>query len=144
MKISEPKIKNCELSSFSECIKNEKFNKVKIRENSSVVFDLTDYTFDECVFENIDFSNIEINDISLMDVRFINCDLSNKRFNDTFLTRVIFENCKLTGLTFIDSHLKDIKVISSVGLYLNVAETNINNIEIEDSDLTEATFNMSN
>ena len=102
MKISEPKIKNCELSSFSECIKNEKFNKVKIRENSSIVIDLTDYTFDECVFENIDFYNIEISDISLMDVRFINCDLSNKRFNDTFLTRVIFENCKLTGLTFID------------------------------------------
>jgi peptidoglycan hydrolase-like amidase len=44
---------------------------------------------------------------------------------------LVFENCKLTGLTFIDSHLKDIKVISSVGLYLNVAGTNINNIEIE-------------
>ena len=55
MKISEPKIKNCEVSSFNECVKNEEFNKVKIRKNSSVSLDLTDYTFDECVFENIDF-----------------------------------------------------------------------------------------
>ena len=36
-KISEPKIKNCEVSSFNECIKNGEFNRVKISENSSIL-----------------------------------------------------------------------------------------------------------
>lgn len=102
MKINNPKIINYEVSSFSECIKNKEFNKVLINENSNDFLDLTEYTLDECIFENINFTNININDLGFMDVIFRNCDLSNKHFNNTFLTRVIFENCKLVGLTFID------------------------------------------
>ena len=81
MKVNDPKITNYQVCTFKECTQNSEFNKVLIKENIDVRLDLTDYSFDECIFENIDFSNIDINDIQLMDVKFINCDLSNKHFN---------------------------------------------------------------
>lgn len=68
MKITEPKIKNIYELSFNECINNNEFSKVYIKDNTNDILDLREYTFDECIFENIDFSNININDISLNDV----------------------------------------------------------------------------
>ena len=50
MKVNDPKITNYQVCTFKECTQNSEFNKVLIKENIDVRLDLTDYSFDECIF----------------------------------------------------------------------------------------------
>ena len=58
MKIVKPKINNPMLQDINTCLKNNEFYnaiiKNKIRNNVVI----KDITFDSCIFENVDFSNI--------------------------------------------------------------------------------------
>ena len=60
MKIVKPKINNPMLQDINTCLKNNEFYnaiiKNKIRNNVVI----KDITFDSCIFENVDFSNIKL------------------------------------------------------------------------------------
>ena len=70
MKIVKPRITKCIESSFDECLKNKSFNNVKINCESNSKLIIKDIDFDSCIFENIDFTNIELIGVNLIDCNF--------------------------------------------------------------------------
>ena len=63
MKIAGPKIKNCVEYSIIDSIKDQEFSNKLYNTNIEDNVIISDITFDSCVFNNINFSNIKIDKV---------------------------------------------------------------------------------
>ena len=95
-------------------------------------------TFESCIFNNADFSSIELINVSFMDCIFNNCDLSNKEFIEKLITRTEFHDCKMIGTSFVDSSIKDVLIDNCNVKYLNLSGTRIQRLIIQNSNMEEA------
>lgn len=88
--------------------------------------------YDECVFEDCDFSNLELVSWHFSDVKFIRCNFSLCSFIGSTLAGVEFEGCKLAG----------VKLTKLVGMLQQISATNCNfdYATILDLDLTATKF----
>lgn len=137
IKIKEPKVNYC-VESLLDNVKY--YQDALFRENVDKLLKIKEQTIDGCIFEKIDFNNIELYKVDFLDVIFENCDLSNKRFDFRLVERVKFKNCKMVGTSFIGASLRDVTFECCLGKYINFAQTRISNFKIKDSDFTSASF----
>lgn len=56
--------------------------------------------YENCVFKNCRFANVNLSACVFISCEFVNCELSNAKINDTVFREVKFINCKLIGLQF--------------------------------------------
>lgn len=140
MKISSPKVSNCEVKRLDIAIDEGQFCDALYNENVDTKVIIPSATFDECILR-IDFSKIELRNVDMLDVIFKNCDLSNKCFDKQFIEHVRFVDCKLVGTSFIDGNLRDIEFINCNVKYANFSDSKIKNIKISGSEFSEVTFN---
>lgn len=53
--------------------------------------------YDDCQFDNCDFSELELLKVEFIDCLIKNCNFSNVKFSESGLKEVRFSNCKFTG-----------------------------------------------
>ena len=82
MKITKPKISSCIDKDLLDAYYEYEFNNYKFSKNIEEKITISNTTFDSCIFEKIDFTNIILEDINLVDTIFDSCDLSNKSFDE--------------------------------------------------------------
>jgi len=138
MKIKEPKLRK-EL--YKDMPEGMEFSDTYFEEFP--FGEVKDVTFDGCVFNRIDFSNVNLEDVSLTDCRFDNCDLSNKCFDKMFITRCEFINSKMVGTSFIGAVLKDVKFSLVKGDYINFSGARLSNVLFEEANLSYGYFSES-
>ena len=128
MKRKKPKILSCEEKSILTAYQNKEYYNCHFKENIDKNIEISDTTFDSCIFTKIDFTNIKFTNVDFVDVIFEECDLSNKKFDKQLLSRVNFKNCKMIGVSFIDSSLKDTEFTECITKYLNFSGAKLNNV----------------
>ena len=67
MKLNTPKIKECVLKNFLECVETHEFYQGIFRDISKKPLLIQDVTFDTCIFENIDFTDIKLENVDFVD-----------------------------------------------------------------------------
>ena len=133
-------IKYLEESSFEECLKQGYFEDKKIvnNPNSSLILDRV--YFDNCYFENIDFTKFKVLDINVDNCVFKNCDFSNILFDEKVIFRSSFITCKLQGTFFSSTKLEDVEFNDINGRYINFSGCNLKKVNFSDCDFTESRF----
>jgi len=63
-------------------------------------YHLTKGEYENCIFNNLDFSNKDLSGIRFTDCTFIGCNLSLAKLNQTPFRDAIFKECKMLGLQF--------------------------------------------
>jgi fluoroquinolone resistance protein len=58
------------------------------------------HEFNECTFQNCDFSNAPFGAAELVECTFVSCNLAMAKFDNTMLNQVKFINCKVQGVDF--------------------------------------------
>ena len=103
---------------------------------------MSDYriVFDSCKFEKVDITNNLFNRSEFVDCTFINCDLSNNHFTASTFVRCIFKECKFTGSHFIECFLSNILISKSTAQYLDIADSKIQILRVEDTILSESNW----
>ncbi|MDE6473476.1 MAG: pentapeptide repeat-containing protein [Clostridia bacterium] len=140
MKVSEPNIKNCVDGDFSKAFVDNEFNNQIYKVSSLQGVTISDVTFDSCIFQGINFTDIKLDGVDVIDVVFENCDLSNQKFFRRYLNRVKFVNCRMTGVSFIEAALKDVQIINCKAEYINLAQANIKTMTITKSNFEHMMF----
>ena len=124
-----------ELDKDSRVISQMLFNK------DSKLVGISEVTeFNECVFKDLSFIDVELTKITMVDVRFENCDFSNVDLGDRSFFRVEFKNCKMIGVDFTKVHFYDCLFEGSNASYSNFSEVKFKNSEIIDSNFMESRF----
>jgi len=108
--------------------------------------------YENCVFNQCDFSNSDLSDIKFIDCEFKSCDLTLAKINKTAFRDVKFKECKMLGLRFDTCHDFGL-AFSFDGCVLNhscfaamkIKKTILKNSQLQeadftDSDLTAAVF----
>ena len=108
MNPTKPKISTSVTMKFEDLEDETTVRCAKFDTNPKKGFTLREFTFEECIFENVSFQDTFFIRFDFVDVIFKNCDLSNMKLEERFLNRVIFEECKMNGTNFIDATLKDV------------------------------------
>ncbi|MBE6050935.1 MAG: pentapeptide repeat-containing protein [Clostridium sp.] len=98
------------------------------------------FEIDSCKFTNIDFKGCSFERLDLIDVIFENCDFSNVSLIGSSIHRTEFINCKFVGTRFDESHFKNVLFEKSLGKYANFSYTKMENINIVETDISEAVF----
>ncbi|MBI4836587.1 MAG: pentapeptide repeat-containing protein [Candidatus Abawacabacteria bacterium] len=118
--------------------------------------DLSKQEFQDCIFEQSDFSYADLSYSSLQNVTFISCNLSGINLTNSRLLGVTFNGCKLTGVDFHQCastlgsprfsfsqcvvngcNFSDLKLSKTP--FLN---SQLENCVFNNTDLTEADFSM--
>jgi len=63
---------------------------------------MKDEVFENCTFENCDFSDAVFSFCKFVDSVFINCNLTMVKFTGCLMNDIRFDNCKLLGINFGD------------------------------------------
>lgn len=144
----------------NEAIDDQNFEKISVNE-------LIKHTiYDDCVFKNCDFSDVNLNGFEFTDCRFEFCNLSMAKLDGTTLHDVKFNNCKLMGVdfgkcaTFLFSvsfekcilnyvlfQKNDLKktIFKSCTMHeMSFIETNLTEAVLKDCDLLNSTFDHAN
>lgn len=96
--------------------------------------------FDACILEKVILNQNKFLRSEFLDCTFINCDMSNNTFTESTFIRCEFIGCKFTGCHFVKTYLKDILFKDCNLQYLDLAENNINMLDIEDSNMRESNW----
>lgn len=96
---------------------------------------ISDVDFNQCIFENDNFSNSE-----WLDVTFKNMDFSNKNFDESVIFRSDFENCRLTGISLINANLKKTNFKNSQLDFCNFNGSKLDEINLVSSSLNGMLF----
>ena len=137
-------------SDQKEYFSNE-FNQLRIpgEEINSIVFE-------ECVFNECDFSETRIKNSKFVDCRFSKCNLSVARFDFSRFIDVLFEDCKVIGVDWTKMALPSIALPSPIkflkciindttffGLSLReivIEECKAHDVDFREGDFSEANF----
>lgn len=60
--------------------------------------------YENCVFQNCNFLEVNLSNTEFVECKFIDCDLSMVAVNKTAFKEVHFENCKMLGIQFLNVH----------------------------------------
>lgn len=131
------KLKNC---SFEDCIKENDFDGKKITSNPTTSIELDGVYFNNCWFENIDFTQFKININNIDECTFINCDLSNVMFDETIIFNANFKNCKMQGTFFNACTLENTLLEDINGRYINFSNCHLKKLNCINSDFFESRF----
>ncbi|MCF6515745.1 hypothetical protein GSH19_06240 [Lactobacillus sp. S2-2] len=96
---------------------------------------ISDVIFDNCLFEDNDFSGSE-----WLDITFNNMDLSNKNFNESIIYRSKFNNCRMTGISLIDTRLKSDDFSKSQLDFCNFSGSKLNELNFFECSLNGMLF----
>lgn len=101
--------------------------------------------YEECVFENCNFSEQHLSGYNFMECQFHNCDFSNAHIGGIGLKDVKFEGCKLMGVNFTEAaqfmiklSFKDCNLKYTNFFKMQIAETVFEACELEESQMSEA------
>ena len=94
--------------------------------------DLSGINFKECSFQNCDFSLAKVNNTGFNDAKFINCKMLGLHFDkvNVFLLAVDFENCFLSMSSFYKLDLTKTRF----------KDCNLQEVDFSDADLTSSLF----
>lgn len=92
-------------------------------------------TFQNCSFEQSDFSHSEWVDCWLVSCQFLNHD-----FSESFFFQTEFDKCQLMGTNFADNSWKKVKIIDSKADYFNVSDSKLTDCRFIAVELHEAYF----
>lgn len=96
---------------------------------------ISDVIFDNCIFDQADFSNSEWLDCELK-----RCDFSNNHFENSVFYRTKIKHCNLVGADFSNNLWKDTTISESRADYINFSGSKLTKCRIENSSLIEAYF----
>lgn len=137
MKRKKPKLSYLENAKFSD---NIEYIGLEISDNPSKHMLIDGITFDSCIFNRIDFSNITLRNVSFLDCIFFECDLANKEFDHIFIIRTEFKSSRLTGINISHSKLQDVLFLNTNMHYSLFADCNIENTEFINCILSASRF----
>lgn len=122
------------LISLDDVISGESYFKCEFQySNGNIMLD--EIMFDNCTFQQEDFSLADI-----LDCTFINCDLSNYIFNESNIYRTTFKNSRLLGTSWIGSNLKKFSIDACQADLSNFSDASINKASFSNSTFKEAYF----
>lgn len=122
------------LISLDDVISGESYFKCEFQySNGNIMLD--EIMFDNCTFQQEDFSLADI-----LDCTFINCDLSNYIFNESNIYRTTFKNSRLLGTSWIGSNLKEFSIDACQADLSNFSDASINKASFSNSTFKEAYF----
>ncbi|HEX4164995.1 MAG TPA: pentapeptide repeat-containing protein [Bryobacteraceae bacterium] len=101
---------------------------------------LSKFTAESCVFEQVSFNEAKIESMRCKDVVFANCDLANLHVRKLFGTRIEFKNCRLTGVRLIESESKDLLISGGDERYAQFRFSTIESAEFEGCNFEESDF----
>jgi uncharacterized protein YjbI with pentapeptide repeats len=100
--------------------------------------------YENCVFQQCDFSNTNLSEIRFMDCEFIVCNLSLVKLTKTAFQDVKFKECKMLGLHFEDcnqfsiSFLFEACQLNHSSFYqIKIKKTLFKNSQLQEVDFTE-------
>ncbi len=127
------------------CALDETYEKVGYLQSLSSIEE-----FDNCSFNNTDFSEVELFDIRFSDCVFKNCDFTMAKFINVSLNGCKFEGCKIVGTNFLSCNklglsieFTDSKIDYSIFIGLPLAHTKFTNCSIIECDFSEAKLSNS-
>ena len=91
-----------------------------------------------CVFNKVQFSDLNLQRVHFLNCRFDQCDLSGLPFRDGTLNRVEFVGCRGTGCAFDRMKIKDVLFQECQMNYLTLAACRMERTEFIGCDLTHA------
>jgi len=108
--------------------------------------DLDHYHFVECQFMNCDLSNTSIHNTIFRDVNFKACKLLGLQFNacNDFLYSATFDQCQLRLASFYKRNLKNSQFINCQLHEVDFAEANLSQTVLRNCDLRMALFDRTN
>lgn len=140
--------KKIEPSFYEECVpfSSSKMNKEYRQSNylfeNEKVDNALDYKeFFECKFIKVTFTN-HIRRAMFTDVIFENCDFSNIDMRECVFRRVIFRKCRMTGVDLTQGTFEDVCIESSQGQYANFNSSKMKDCVLKDNVLVESGFSM--
>ncbi len=107
---------------------------------------LSDFSFDECVFIECDFSNSKILNTALKNVEFENCKLMGLQFDvcNPFLLGFRFIDCQLNLASFYQLKIKGTFFKACILHEVDFTETDLTNSKFDNCDFSGAMFGNSN
>lgn len=111
--------------------------------------------FDNCIFNNCDFSEAVLNKSKFIDCHFIKCNLSLIKIEQTKFLDVMFEECKAIGIDWTKASWSNFKLSSPIRFYkciindssffgLSLEEIVIEECKARDVDFREGNFSEAN
>ena len=97
--------------------------------------------FYECKFEKVTFSN-HIRRAMFTDVIFENCDFSNIDMRECVFHRVIFNKCRLTGTDLTQGTIDSVLIKNSLAQYANFSSSKIKDSEFVEDIFIDGGFSM--
>ncbi len=112
--------------------------------------------YENCVFKNIVFANLDLSAYKFIDCHFKSCDISHVRMDRTVLNRCEFEGCKIMGTRFdrcenllLEFRFKDCILDHSTFFQLKIKQTSfidcsLKGVDFSACDLSSAKFENCN
>ena len=97
--------------------------------------------FFECKFEKVTFLN-HIRRAMFTDVIFENCDFSNIDMRECVFHRVIFNKCRLTGTDLTQGTMDSVLIKNSLAQYANFSSSKIKDSEFVENIFIDSGFSM--
>lgn len=107
----------------------------------SVESDLSEYEFNGCVFEKINFNQHDFDHCTLIDCVFDHCDLSNVDLNSSCLRRVEFRHCSLVGIDASVCVMEDVLFQRCNARLSNFSNSQMKNCEMKENRFDECSMN---
>jgi fluoroquinolone resistance protein len=113
---------------------------------------MKDEIYENCIFENCDFSDGVFSFCKFVECVFTNTNLSMAKFTGCLMNDIRFDNCKLLGINFSDCNdsLFSVKFIGSLIDYCSFAkkkmmktvfqDSSVKNVDFSECDLTKSMF----
>lgn len=138
-------IQKPKLSLVLEEYKQEEFESDRI---SDLIFgekieceELTQSTFDSCLFNETDFSGKNLEKCAFIDCIFTKCDFSNQDMTECNFRRCEFRQCKLVGTDLSKSIFNDCLLLENAARYSNFSGCRMQNCLFECCNMDLSAFN---
>ncbi len=140
MKILKPIIRFVEESSLLKDTLNNDFINKKYNETLTTLIKIEHTMMNACIFENIDFSKINLNHVSFLDCQFIKCNFMKNDLSKTNFTRVEFIQCNFLNVSFYKSTLSHVSFENCSAKYTNFSESKMSGVQMKDSFMLSSYF----
>lgn len=102
---------------------------------------LSEYEFNGCVFEKVNFNQQDFDHCTLIDCVFDHCDLSNVDLNSSCFRRVEFRHCNLVGIDSSVCVMEDVLFYRCNARLSNLSNSQIKNCEWKENRMDECSMN---
>ena len=102
---------------------------------------LSEYEFNGCVFEKVNFNQNDLDHCTLIDCVFDHCDLSNVDMSTSCLRRVEFKHCNLVGVDASVCVMEDVLFYRCNARLANLSNSQIKNSEWKENRMDECSIN---